>query len=317
MGGTPSAEQPIGVISMGSNDLHLLVATSDGRSHFAVQADHSLLIELAANLDGHLLPAVALSRALTGVNTLMQAARAAGARTVTALGTEALREAANGPALLALLAATFGITATIITGEQEAVLDYRWALFPPAADAPQTGHQRRLVIDSGGGSTQVVLGADSAPAWSTSLPIGAGSLTAQLVAHDPPKSKEIHTLTTHVAALVDPLPRSLTPEFAVALGGSADHLLALGAHPHRGILTRTDLEQAVALLQNKPAAKVAREHDMPVERARLLPAGALILLRILEHYAIDAAQVKPHGIRGGFIVCTARADDQWLRAAMP
>jgi exopolyphosphatase/guanosine-5'-triphosphate,3'-diphosphate pyrophosphatase len=319
MSEAPHSIQPTGVISIGSNDLHLLVATSDGASSFAARVDHALLVELAATLEGNLLPVSALTDALTGMHTLVRMARDAGATAVTAIGTEAVREAANGPELLALFAATFGITATMLTGQQEAGLDYCWAIYSsaptaPASEAPAQASPPLLVIDSGGGSTQVVLGAAPTPAWCTSLPIGAGSLTAHHIAHDPPKGKELHAVAAQVAALVDPLPRPLAPEVAVMMGGSADHLLKLTAHPQRGILTRADLEQALDLLRQKPAAKVARDFDMPPERARLLPAGAMILLHLMSHYALDAAQVKAHGIRGGFMVCSARAGAHWLDA---
>jgi exopolyphosphatase/pppGpp-phosphohydrolase len=53
---------------------------------------------------------------------------------------------------------------------------------------------------------------------------------------------------------------------------------------------------------------------VPPERARLLSAGATILLQVMSHYAVDAAQVKPHGIRGGFVVSYARAGERWLQA---
>jgi exopolyphosphatase/guanosine-5'-triphosphate,3'-diphosphate pyrophosphatase len=316
MSDAPRTIHPVGVISMGSNDLHLLVATSDGASTFAVQADHSLMVELAASLDGHLLPAASLSHALNGVQTLVELAHAAAATRVTALATEALREANNGSAFLALLAATFGIQAMVISSAQEAALDYCWARFPaariPPTEAAPAVAQQQLVIDSGGGSTQVVLGSEAAPTWATSLPIGAGSLTAQLVARDPPKSKELHALAAHVASLVDALPRAETPVSVTTMGGSADHLLRLAAHPNRGVITRADLEAALVTLHQKPAAKVARDYNIPPERARLLPAGATILLHVMRHFALDVAQVKPHGIRGGFIVCYARAGDQWL-----
>jgi exopolyphosphatase/pppGpp-phosphohydrolase len=98
------------------------------------------------------------------------------------------------------------------------------------------------------------------------------------------------------------------------MGGSADHLLKLTTHPQRGLLTQTDLEGALELLRQRPAARVARDFPVPAERVRLLPAGALILLHVLRHYAVDSAHVKPHGIRGGFVVCAARAGALWLEA---
>jgi exopolyphosphatase/guanosine-5'-triphosphate,3'-diphosphate pyrophosphatase len=315
MSALPSGAQPVAVISMGSNDLHLLVATSDGASTFTVQADHSLMVELAASLDGRLLPAAALGNALDATNTLMQVVHATHATAVWVLATEALREASNGPALLSLLEATFGLRAVVLSGQQEAALDYCWAGFPLAAGTPNGNDvdAPRLVIDSGGGSTQVAVGAGPAPTWSTSMPIGAGSLTAQLIAHDPPKSKEMQAVAAHVAALVDALPRVEATASAVAMGGSADHLLQVMPHPRRGLLSRSELEAALEMLHQRPAAKVARDCAMSPERARLLPAGATILARLMQHYALETAAVKPHGIRGAFTVCYARAGDRWLQ----
>jgi exopolyphosphatase/guanosine-5'-triphosphate,3'-diphosphate pyrophosphatase len=323
----------LGAISIGSNDLHLLVATSDGASRFESRADERVFAELLVQLDGHVLPPDGLSHALADVARLVRLARSAGAGRVIAIATEALREAANGRAFIALLAATFDIEAVLLSGEEEAALDYCWATFPSAAamsttptsatastvstassgtpPAPEADALPLLVIDSGGGSTQLVLGEGPAPAWSTSLPIGAGSLTRQFIAHDPPKTKELQALDAHVATLVGALPRPLAPRAAVLMGGSADHLLRLAAHPRRGQLTHADLERALALLHQKTADRIARDERLPVERVRLLAAGATILAQVLDHYGIEAARVRPEGIRGGLVVCYARGGDRW------
>jgi exopolyphosphatase/guanosine-5'-triphosphate,3'-diphosphate pyrophosphatase len=143
------------------------------------------------------------------------------------------------------------------------------------------------------------------------MPIGAGGLTRQFIAHDPPKTKELQALAAHVATLVGALPRPLAPRAAVVMGGSADHLLRLAAHPRRGLLTRADLERALALLHQKAADRIARDERLPVERVRLLAAGATILAQVLDHYGIKAAQVRPEGIRGGLVVCYARGGERW------
>ena len=303
-----TARQPIGAISIGSNDIHLLVATSDGIGTFDRQVNQSMLAELVGAVQGEVVPVKALSQALQDLERLVADARGAGANPIIAVATEALREVANGPAFIDLVGITLGITAVLISGEVEAALDYCWATFPPVPPTPL------LVVDSGGGSTQAILGEGPAPAFAHSLPVGAGNMTSQFLAHDPPTKEELEALSAHTAPLVDVLPVVLTPKSAVLMGGSADHLLQFAADPKQYRLTHDDLHHALHELQKKPAREIARDYDCPEERARLLAAGATILLQVLARYGFEEASVKPNGIRGGLVVSYARHGEHWKEA---
>src|SRR5579862_8657157 len=137
----PKAEarsrQAMGVISIGSNDIHLLVASLHGKTGFHQQVSQSVLAELVGTLENNVLPVAALNQALGDLQKLVDAAHSCQAQPILAVGTEALREARNGPAFLQLVATTLGIEAFTITGEEEAALDYRWATFasPLPADS--------------------------------------------------------------------------------------------------------------------------------------------------------------------------------------
>jgi exopolyphosphatase/guanosine-5'-triphosphate,3'-diphosphate pyrophosphatase len=317
------AQQAMGIISIGSNDIHLLVASSDGVTTFHPEINHSVLAELVGTLQANVLPVVAVNQALCDLDTLVTMAHNAKAYPILALGTEALREARNGPAFLELAATTLGIEACAITGEEEAALDYRWATspFPPntpgserakRVTAPEQEQASVLAVDSGGGSTQVVLGAGPIPTFSRSLPIGAGNLTQQWIKHDPPKRAELQALRDHVSSLVDTLPPPpMPPDHIVAMGGSADHLVCLTAHPKRSRLTVAALDELLVTLQKKSAAELAQKYTLPVERVRLLPAGAATLQALLRHYSGVEAQVKANGIRGAVVVSYARDGDHW------
>lgn len=302
--------QPMGVISIGSNDIHLLVAASDGIGTFDRQANQSMLAELVGAVKGGIVPAKALSQALLDLEALVKSARSAGASPIIAIATEALREVANGPVFIDLVGTTLGITAMLISGEVEAALDYCWATFPPVPPTPL------LVVDSGGGSTQAILGEGPAPVFVRSLPVGAGNMTKQFLAHDPPTKEELEALNVHIAAQVGTLPMVLAPQSAVLMGGSADHLLQFAADPKQHKVTRDDLHRALQELHRKPAREIAHDYDCLVERARLLAAGAVILLQVLSRYGLDEASVKPNGIRGGLVVSYARHEDGW-RQALP
>jgi exopolyphosphatase/guanosine-5'-triphosphate,3'-diphosphate pyrophosphatase len=298
----------MGVISIGSNDIHLLVAASDGIGTFDRRVNQSMLAELVGAVKGGVVPAKALSQALQDLETLVKDARNANASPIIALATEALREVVNGPAFIDLIGATLGITAVLISGEEEAALDYCWATFPPVPPTPL------LIVDSGGGSTQAILGEGPAPVLARSMPIGAGNMTKQFLAHDPPTKGELEALNVHIAAQVGTLPLALTPQSAVLMGGSADHLLQFADDPGQHRVTQDDLHRALHELHRKPAREIAHDYDCLVERARLLAAGAVILLQVLSRYNLNEASVKPNGIRGGLVVSYARHGDGWRQA---
>jgi exopolyphosphatase / guanosine-5'-triphosphate,3'-diphosphate pyrophosphatase len=298
-------KQPIGVISIGSNDIHLLVAVSDGVTTFNRQVNQSMLAELVGAVKGGIVPAKALSQALQDLDQLVNTACQAGVTTIIALATEAMREVANGPAFIDLVSCTLGIEAALISGQEEAALDYCWATFPPVPPTPL------LVVDSGGGSTQAILGEGQSPAFAQSLPIGAGNMTKQFIKHDPPAKEELEALRDYVAPLVEKLPAPLAPKSAVLMGGSADHLLQFAADPGQHKITRDELHLAIHELHHKPARDIAHDYDCLPERAHLLAAGAIILGLVLAHYGFDEALVRPNGIRGGLVLSYARNGDNW------
>jgi len=300
-------KEPMGVISIGSNDIHLLVATTDGIATFEKQVNQSMLAELVGSVKGGVVSVKAISEALQDLDTLVSVARRTGATTLIAIATEAMREVANGPDFINLVSSTLGIEATLISGQEEAGLDYCWATFPPVPQAPL------LVVDSGGGSTQAIQAEGPTPAFAKSLPVGAGNMTEQFLPHDPPTIEEIQALNDHISVLVNTLPVVLPLRSAILMGGSADHLLQFTGDPAKHIMTRDDLHHALHLLLKKPAREIVHDFDMQVERARLLPAGAIILTNVLARFGMDQALVKPNGIRGGLAVSFARHGGDWRK----
>lgn len=139
-------------------------------------------------------------------------------------------------------------------------------------------------------------------------------MTQQFLAHDPPTGEELAALQAHTASLLDALPLVLAPQSAVLMGGSADHLLQFAADPKQHHVTQGDLHHALHTLQKDPAREIAHNYDCPEERARLLAAGAVILLQVLARFGLDEASVKPNGIRGGLVVSYARHGDSWKQA---
>jgi exopolyphosphatase/guanosine-5'-triphosphate,3'-diphosphate pyrophosphatase len=223
-------------------------------------------------------------------------ARECGAGKIRGVATAAIRTAANGAVLVEAIAAGTGLAVEIVSGEDEARLAFRGAA---AMLEPETAARchRLGVVDVGGGSCEVVVGA--APdrvEWWASVPIGSGALTDHCLHGDPPSPKELESARQEVAAALAGLAPPC-PEVVVAVGGSATSLGRV-AGP---VLDALSLERALAVLTDGSATVVAERFFIDPERARLLPAGLLILqgaARLLE----GAIKVGRGGIREGVLL---------------
>ena len=180
-----------------------------------------------------------------------------------------------------------------------------------------------LFADSGGGSTQVAAIAEGAVAWQRSLPIGASSLTARYLPSDPPAPPELDAADRAIRqalATLPPAPNNGGLQ-RVVTGGSAStlQLLAMpGGAP--GTLTITFLAQAEAQLAREPSRTIAERFNLPLERARILGAGCLIVHRLLVWSGSDIWRASVAGIREGMIRAWSANQQDWpatIGASLP
>jgi exopolyphosphatase/guanosine-5'-triphosphate,3'-diphosphate pyrophosphatase len=296
---------PVGVraacIDIGSNTTRLLVADCVEGTLVEVYQERAFT-RIGRGLAAS--PAIGADKIEEVVSVVLRqlaVAREHGAAEIRGVATAAIRTASNGVALVEAIAAGTGLEVEIVSGEDEARLAFRGAA---AMLEPETAArcQQLGVIDVGGGSSEVVVGA--APdrvAWWASVPIGSGALTDHWLHSDPPSPDELESARQEVAAALAGLAPPC-PEVAVAVGGSATSLGRL-AGP---VLDVGAFERALAVLAAEPAAAVAERFLIDPQRARLLPAGLLILQgasRLLE----ATIQVGRGGIREGVLLEALRA----------
>jgi exopolyphosphatase/guanosine-5'-triphosphate,3'-diphosphate pyrophosphatase len=223
----------------------------------------------------------------------LQLARELGATDVRAVGTAAIRRAANGAALVGAVRAACGLEIQVLSGEEEA----RLAFIGAAGTLDHRPAGELGVVDVGGGSSELVVG--SAPdqiSWCTSFAVGSGDLADDVLCSDPPTLAELRAARARVAAATEGLivPR---PAEAVAVGGSAASLCRL-AGPR---LDAEAFEGAFALLAAHPAGEIASRFALDVVRVRLLPAGLLILQAASELFGASL-QLGCGGIREGVLL---------------
>ena len=302
-GGPPAGEgrrdTVAAAIDVGSNSV-LLLTVAVGLDTRVRTVDTALeTTRLGTRLrDGGLLDGDARRRTIAAVEAFAARARRAGADGVWAFATAAVRRAADGDAFAREVEETAGVSLEVLSGAREAALAYTAVAHGlPAVRGPL------LVVDVGGGTTELTLGQGETVGETASLSLGALALT----------ESGASPLAAHVDGILAgcelPARAALRGASLAASGGTATALAALDlglvhydpgrVHGHR--LARDALAALVARLATLPPAAVASLAGLDPGRAAILPAGAVVLERVVAAARAKAVTVSDHGVRHGYL----------------
>jgi exopolyphosphatase/guanosine-5'-triphosphate,3'-diphosphate pyrophosphatase len=256
-------------IDIGSNTTRLLVVEDGGarpRELFTERA----FTRLATSCEPHgEIGPEKVTEVAEVVARQVHIARELGALELRIVATSAVRGAVNGAVLTDAVCAACGVAPEILSADDEARLAFAGAI-GMLASAPEG---MLGVVDVGGGSTELVIGtATKGVTWSVSLPLGSSVVTDRDLPSDPPTPAELQRVRAKLASAFAGLG---APELAAAyaVGGSASSLQRL-----LGVeLTREALELGLRTLVARPSDEIALALGLHAERARLLPAGLLLL----------------------------------------
>ena len=227
--------------------------------------------------------------------------------------TSAVRDSSNGEAFVDGLRADYGLDARIISGDEEAQLTFLGAMSERSPDAAKT-----LVIDVGGGSTELVVGAHSEVSFHVSLQIGVVRQTERHLHEDPPSPADLRALSRDVRTLIE---RDVRPSDrrdiarAIAVAGTATSLAAIdqALEPYDRTLVqgyRLELSTArllLARLASVPLAERRAIRGLHPDRAPTIIAGVAILIEVLEAFTLDGFEVSENDILRGAALRRARA----------
>jgi exopolyphosphatase / guanosine-5'-triphosphate,3'-diphosphate pyrophosphatase len=298
------------VIDIGTNTLLLLVVEpgEDGRPVSVVDLCRFGRLGQGLDASGRLAPE-AIARSLAILTDFRANLDELGVAVPTVIATQAVREAANAGDFVAPAEAILGARVEVIPGELEAKLAFAAVAvtFPELAGAPY------LVVDVGGGSTELIATDGKRVTFAVSLPIGAVRLAERHLRHDPPTSADAASLVAdinhHLAPLA--LPRHVP---VVATAGTATTLatieLALPAYDPAAVtglrLTPQRVRAQLAKLLAMTTAERRAVPGMVVERADVLPAGVAILNGVLARVQAPVMIACDRGIRWGVAVAGTR-----------
>ena len=301
--GASVREKTLGVVDIGSNTVHLLVARTNGR-HVEPLVDVSEGLRLGD--DVHYDGALSVEKVEGLVDTLRrfrdQALREK-ADGIHLLATQAVRMASNRAEVVAELEARLDVPVEVLTPEQEA----EFAFLGADVACPSVGPQ--VMVDIGGGSMQVAVGQNGEVWDSMSLPLGASRVASQFLPSDPPTYLEEALLVTYLAQTIPPvLPLSDTNVTGVlGVGGTLRRTPALLDLRGGEVYPKEAIEKMLALVRGRATVDIAARYDLKPERARLLMPALLLLREVMGGYENPPLIMSPYGVREGAILALARA----------
>ncbi|MBL8114223.1 MAG: Ppx/GppA family phosphatase [Acidobacteria bacterium] len=306
-----TASRILAAIDAGSNSIKLLVARTGDGDHLDVLAREKVMVRLGHDtLQTGRLSEEALEAGVACLERFAALARAAGAERILCAATCAVREAENAAELALRVKRRADLDLEVISGEEEARLITRAVRsdFPASADP-------LLVIDIGGGSTEVILSsAGSAAPVIESLELGAVRLTERYVKTDPVSKDALSDLRDEVARRVRRLEKAIRARgFATAVGTSGTIVaLAQLAAARKGrpagvatghlVLDRKALDGIVVDLSRTTLREKARIPGLDQKRADILTAGAVLLQVLMERFRIRKLVVSDRSLREGLVL---------------
>jgi exopolyphosphatase/guanosine-5'-triphosphate,3'-diphosphate pyrophosphatase len=298
----------LAAVDVGTNSTRLLVADVEGGRVVAEHAREMIITRLGKGVDrtGRFDPA-ALRRTLDVLAGYGATCRRLGVQGRRVVATSATRDAGNRQELLDGVRALLGVEAEVLSGEAEAATAYRGATH----DLPGDG--RTLVVDIGGGSTELILGTTRNPEAMVSLDLGCVRLHERHLHTDPPTAAEVAALRADAAAQLARVTGTLDPasaERVVGVAGTITTVTAIGLgldvydprRIHRSALSAAEI---AAVAEKLAAMTVAERAAIPVMakgREDVIAAGALLLDELVRTFGFQRVIASETDILDGVLL---------------
>jgi exopolyphosphatase / guanosine-5'-triphosphate,3'-diphosphate pyrophosphatase len=307
--------QMIAAIDIGTNSLHMVVVKIEASlPSFSIIAKEKETVRLGdRNLEtGELKPEV-ISRAIACLGRFKTLADSLEVNSIVAVATSAVRESPNGKDFLNQVETEVGLNVDLISGPEEARRIYLGVL-----SGMEFNNQPQIIIDIGGGSTELILGDKEEPRSLTSTKVGAVRLTGELVKSDPISESEFKYLQAYTKGMLERSVEEIqgklrNGDFPQLIGtsGTIETIATIHAREKLGLVPSTlngyefslqDLRTWVNRLRKMTNIERAAIAGMPEKRAEVILAGAVILQEAMTLLGVESLTVCERSLREGVIV---------------
>jgi exopolyphosphatase / guanosine-5'-triphosphate,3'-diphosphate pyrophosphatase len=305
-------DRTLAAIDIGTNSIHLVVARPVNGDRFETLTTEREMVRLGSGGgDMKLLTPDALQRGVACLRRMKGIADGFAA-VPRAVATSAIREAANAREFIERAAAEAGVRVEVISGIEEARLIHLGVL-----QAVPVFDRRLLLVDVGGGSTELLIGECGEALAARSLKVGAVRLTDRFFPGGDVTKDAVRDCRNHIRSLIEHFHRDVSTygfEVAVASSGTAETVARIvhattGAEPLRTYncfeVTADALDDVVALLaKHRTAAARAKVPGLDARRADIVVAGALVLATIVETFDVRSFLYSEAALREGVLLDT-------------
>ena len=308
-------QQIIAAIDIGTNSIHMVIVQIEpSLPSFTVIAKEKDTVRLGdRDLKTGKLTTAASERSLNALKRCKELATSLGVSQIIAVATSATREAPNGEDFLRQIEAELGITVNLISGQEEARRIYLGVL-----SGMDFNEQPHIIIDIGGGSTELILADIHEARFLSSTKIGAVRLSKEFVTTDPISDSELKVLRAYVRGMLErpideiwqnlqlnEVPRTIGTSGTIETIAEIHARDELGAVPDplNGYkISYKDIEKIV-----KKLAKMSYEERLDVsgladKRAEIIVPGAVILLEAMAMLKLNSITICERALREGMIV---------------
>ncbi len=312
---TAKQDRILAAIDIGTNSIHMVVVRVDPvLPTFTIIAKEKDTVRLGDRdpRTGDLTPE-AMERAIKALQRCQKLAKSFNAEQIVAVATSATREAPNGRDFIKRIDSELGLFVNLISGQEEARRIYLGVL-----SGMEFNNHPHIIIDIGGGSTELILGDSHEPHTLSSTKVGAVRLTAEFITTDPISSSEFQYLQAYIRGMlerpVDEVRVHLQPGEQPRLVGTSGTIEALAIihareklgmvpNPLNGYqLSRKDIKEIIKRLAAMNYAERAAIPGMSDRRSEIIVAGALILLEAMTLLGIESLMIGERALREGVIV---------------
>ena len=303
----------VAAVDIGTNSTRLLVADVEDGS--VRELDRRLEItRLGEGVDERrLLLPQAVARVRNVLAEYRRAAEEAGAERTLAFATSAVRDAENGEAFLGEIEWSYGFKTRLLGGDEEALLTFR------GVSARRGVAARTVVIDVGGGSTELILGGPEGVAFHTSLDLGCVRLTERF-------GTDFGAAAVHAREVLGAsVPADVGPQAAIGVAGTITTIATLDlgleqedpdvVHGHR--LSAETVAAWTERLEEMSVEEIRELRGMHPDRAPVITAGAVVVRETLAHFGLDILEVSEHDIMHGAALAAAELTEEAEGGAPP
>ncbi len=308
-------ERILAAIDVGTNSIHMVVVQiQPSLPAFTIITREKNTVRLGEQdrKTGELTPE-GIKRAIAALSRCQEIAQGFNAEQIVAVATSAVREAPNGRDFLRSVKSELGLSINLISGQEEARRIYLGVL-----SGMELNNQPHVIVDIGGGSTELILGDGHEPRCLSSTKVGAVRLTDQFVSTDPISEVEFERLQAYVRGLlewpIEDLRSHLGPEehpCLIGTSGTIESLLEIHARETLGTvpaplngfeISRKDLQALLERLRQLDYQERCKIPGMPEKRAEIIVAGAVILQEVMTLLDLESVMACERALREGMVV---------------